>query len=34
MDEREDNDRIEQNDDDREFLVAPEDEVPFHVPRD
>ena len=24
----------EPKDDDREYLVAPDDEVPFHVPRD
>ena len=35
MEEREDDDRIEQAEDEREYHVAPsEDEVPFHIPRD
>jgi hypothetical protein len=29
-----DEQREEPKDDDREFVVAPDDEVPFHVPRD
>lgn len=32
MDEREE--QNEPNEDEREYLVAPDDEVPFHVPRD
>lgn len=29
-----DEQKEEPKDDDREYLVAPDDEVPFHVPRD
>ena len=32
MDEQKKNE--EPKDDDREYVVAPDDEVPFHVPRD
>ena len=35
MEEIEIDDRIiDEQDEERDFLVAPEDEVPFHVPRD